>query len=293
MTSMSTADALKEYGYVGTLANSIPELKRILLASAARKDSVEEFTRAVQDSRWWKLNADSIKQYQILKSTKPGEFKQQRDKLETHIRTLAAQMGVRSFGGDFLHLVNMAQQFGWDDTTLQQHIGAYLGTKAIQRGVSFGGQAGTIQQQVRKMFADYGIKYSGYQTGLWTRDILTGKITIENIQAHLMNQAKAKYAGLGADIDQGRTVREIADPYIQSMSQTLELPQGTLDVYDPKIQRALTNRDPKSGSPTVTPLWQFEMDLKNDPRWDTTKNAVNSAYDQAAQIGRDLGFLST
>ena len=87
--------AIQEYGYVGTLANSIPELRKILLAMAAKNASVEEFTRAVQDTKWWKNSADKIKQNQILKATKPGEFAAQNILAVTFTTKAAAELAAR------------------------------------------------------------------------------------------------------------------------------------------------------------------------------------------------------
>ena len=181
---------------------------------------------------------------------------------------------------------------GWDDTEITRQLSYLMNSKsATQGGRSLGGQAGSVQQQVKKLYSDYGVKYTQQETAEWSKRILTGGYSVEQLQANLMKNAKSRYAALGADIDQGRTVREIADPYVQQMATTLELPPGTIDLYDKKIQKALSGRDPK-GQPFVTPLWAFEQDLKNDPRWDKTKNAVNSAYDQATRIGKDWGFIA-
>jgi hypothetical protein len=289
MPGMSTSEALKEYGYVGTLANSVPELKRLLSRAAANGWTVEEFTRALQDTPWWRNSADAVKQYQVLKSTKPGEFDAQRGELVNKVRRYGAEMGVglgEGHGSMLGWIVDHAQRFGWDEATIRQNIGHQLkGATA-----TFGGTAGTIQQQVKKLYGDYGVRYGSYRVNLWTRSILEGSASLEKLRAELMVGAKSRYAAIAGDIDQGRTVREIADPYIQLMASTWERPEGTIDLYDTKVQQALSRRDPKSGQPVLTPLWQFERELKDDPRWDTTKNAVNTAYDQAMRIGKAWGF---
>jgi hypothetical protein len=280
--------ALKEYGYVGTLANAVPELKRILLASAAKGATVEEFTRAVQDSKWWKNSADSMKAYQIQKATKPGEFQAQRGDTVAKVRRMAAQLGVglgEGKGSQLGHIVDMAMQHGWDDATLQAQIGHQLqGATA-----TFGGQAGTIQQQIKKLYGDYGLPSSSYTVNMQTRAILSGTSTLQTVQAGLMQSAKSKYANLAPQIDQGMTVRDIADPYVQSMASTLELPPAKVALTDPYIQKALTSRDDK-GQPTTVPLWQFQDQLRQDPRYDHTTQAVNDAYSMVSQIGKSWGF---
>lgn len=41
---------------------------------------------------------------------------------------------------------------------------------------------------------------------------------------------------------------------------------------------------------TSTPLWQFEQQVRNDPRWDQTDNAKQSAASLVMQIGKAWGF---
>ena len=290
----SFAEALKQYGFVGQLANSVPELRSILQRATTGPGapwSADEFSRAVQDSRWWRNNADSVKQTQLLRVTKPGEYKQQNDQIQNKIRTIAAEMGVRTFGGDFLHLANTAQALGWDEATLRQHIGSYLGTTSIQKGFTYGGQAGEVQQQIRQMYYDMGIPYSGYTINLAVRDVLTGKTTVQMMQANVQHAAEGRYPALLEQIRAGQTVRQIADPYIQTKAQLLEVPPESISLQDATVKKALQGRDPQ-GKPTLQPLWQYEQQVKDDPRWDKTKNAHEAYAGMAAQIGRDFGFIA-
>jgi len=39
------------------------------------------------------------------------------------------------------------------------------------------------------------------------------------------------------------------------------------------------------------PLWQFEQDLRKDPRWQYTNNARESVFNAVYQTGYDLGVL--
>jgi hypothetical protein len=293
MAGLSLKDAIAQYGYVGSLANTVPELKKILLSSAASNATVDEFTRAVQDSNWWKNSADRDKQMQILKATKPGEFNSQRNQAIQKVQLISRKLGVNP-GSKLNQYAASIMRFGWTDDELEQHLSALIDSKRgpVAHGDLYGGDVGNMQQQIRQIYANYGIAYSNVGVMNRVRSVLMGTSNITAVQAEAMNAAKSKYAALAPEIDNGKTVADLAQPYIASMAQTLELPDGTVQLTDPKIQKALTARDPKTSAPTVTPLWQFEQDLKNDPRWDHTKNAVNTAYDQVARIGRDWGFVS-
>jgi hypothetical protein len=70
----------------------------------------------------------------------------------------------------------------------------------------------------------------------------------------------------------------------------LEIPQTSVTLQDPYIQKALSQRDPKSGAVTSQPLWAFEQTLKADPRYDKTVQAKTDAYSTLTQISKDFGF---
>jgi hypothetical protein len=283
------AAALKQYGFVGQLANSVPELRKLLTRAAAGNWSNDEFSRALQDSNWWRNSADAIKQYQLLRVTKPGEFAAQRGETVTKVRSIAHEMGV-SVGegkGSWLgYFVDQAQMHGWDEATLRQQIGHHL----QGANTTFGGQAGQVQQQIRQIYYDMGVPYSNYTVGLQTRSVLDGSSTVQAVQALVAKTAKGRFPALAAQIDAGQTVRQIADPYIQTKAQLLEVPPDTVTLADATVKKALTNRD-QAGQQTLMPLWQYEQEVKNDPKWDRTKNAHNDYAAMAAQIGRDWGFI--
>ena len=67
---------------------------------------------------------------------------------------------------------------------------------------------------------------------------------------------------------------------------------------DNSVAQAARMADPNYGNmmqssgaaPVSTPLWQFQDQLRQDPRYDKTTQAVNDAYSTVAQIGKDWGF---
>jgi len=89
------------------------------------------------------------------------------------------------------------------------------------------------------------------------------------------------------------TVRQIAAPYMQSYSNLLEVPEDAIDLEDQVVQQALQG---SPGGPNQPPqmksVYQFERDLRKDPRWARTKNARESATSAVMSIGRDWGLVA-
>jgi hypothetical protein len=282
------ASAFDQYGYIATLANSIPELKTILNRALAGKWTPDKFSQAVQDSRWWKVNSDQVKQNAILKATKPGEYNAQRNAMIAKIRTLAKGMGVgltEGAHGTLANLVNHAMALGWDDTTLQQNIGHYY----TFRGGMSTGQAGALQQQLRQIRADYGLGNSDQMDAHHVHAILMGTESVDSFRAAAEQSALSRYPGFAQQLREGQTMAQIADPYIQTIAQTLEMSPSDVDMMDPSVQKALQAKDQHGNNVPMT-LWQVADMMRQDPRYDHTKQAVNDAYSMINQIGKDWGF---
>jgi hypothetical protein len=75
------------------------------------------------------------------------------------------------------------------------------------------------------------------------------------------------------------------------MSRILEIDPGTIGLNDRTIKQALTGLNPE-GKPMTTPLWQFEQELRQDPRWNYTNNAQEDLMGTARQILKNFGLVS-
>jgi hypothetical protein len=282
------ASAFDQYGYIATLANSIPELKSILNRAMSGKWTPDKFSQAVQDSRWWKLNSDQVKQNAILRATKPGEYSAQRGAMTAKIRTLAKSMGVgltEGSHGSLNALVNHAMALGWDDTTLAQNIGHYF----HYRGGVGTGQAAALQQQIRNIRADYGLGNNSQMDAHHVHLILMGQETVDSFKAQAEQSALSRYPGFAQQLREGQTMTQIADPYIQTIAQTLEMSPSDVDLMDPSVQKALQAKDQHGNNVPMT-LWQTADMMRQDPRYDHTNQAVNGAYGLLNQMGKDFGF---
>ena len=82
----------------------------------------------------------------------------------------------------------------------------------------------------------------------------------------------------------------IAAPYRQSMGAVLEVNPESVDLFDPTIRGALSSKT-KDGTPAIKSIWQFERELKDDPRWMRTDNAQDQAMGVGRQVLSDFGVL--
>jgi hypothetical protein len=95
----------------------------------------------------------------------------------------------------------------------------------------------------------------------------------------------------GEQIKGGVDLMDVASPFIQSMSEILELNPADIKLTDPTIRRALSGRTDSAGKIVPTTTSDFEESLRNDARWMYTRNARDTAEGFAASIGKMWGLV--
>ena len=151
------------------------------------------------------------------------------------------------------------------------------------------GEAADTIANLKKTAASYGVVYNDDWFNQSASNILKGGIDDSTILADITRQAKERYPTLAKQIDAGYNVQQIASPYIMSMANILELDQNAINLNDQYIQQALTGRN-TDNDPVTKPLWQFEQELKQDPRWRYTKNAQQDLMGTARKVLQDFGL---
>ena len=278
----------EDYGFVLGLLNSYPELKKLFKRAVDKGWDPSKFQAEIRDTKWWKTHSQAERDYLVKRYGDPASAKQDYNQAYIRVRQMANSMGLRETPGNKKRLstwaYNMAAK-GWDEAQLRNEIGKYV----YFNNDTWQGEGGETQEKLRSAAYAMGVKMSGQWYADKTRNVLRGLGTVQDYEDEIRRQAKALFPHWGKQIDAGQTVLDLASPYMQSMAQILELPGGSLNLFDPTIKKALTYKDPKSGKNTVKPLWQFENELRNDPRWRKTTNAQNSLMQVAHQVLADFG----
>jgi cell division protein ZapA (FtsZ GTPase activity inhibitor) len=201
------------------------------------------------------------------------------------IRIYATDLGV---GLDDAAVNKLAREWAagnFDTTTIKPQI-ARSGKIDFTKG-SAAEQLNTLKE----LAGSYGMQYDQGWYNTAATNVLTGKDDIETYKQYVKEQAKSKFPTLVAQLDQGFTVRQLASPYIQTMSNILEIDPNTIGLNDVYVNQALTGLNAE-GKPSTKPLWQFEQDLRKDPRWNFTKNAQDSLMNTTRKVLQDFGLVS-
>lgn len=283
----SAAETAASFGWSIEFFKSIPELKTLLDQATSGQWTPARFTAALQGTSWFRKTTESSRKYQTLRATDPASFQQQINEGTFRVQNLAAQMGAAINGSQARGIADLALKNGWGEDHLKRFL-SYQ-TKPQKDGNYVGGQAAAAQSQYRALAEEYGINVSDSLVQHWVQSTLIGGDTPESVKARIQASAASKYVALAERIKGGETVRQIADPYMQSYGKLLEINGQNISIDDPLIQRALQSKDAK-GKPTTQTVYDFENTLRNDPRWAKTDNARNQMSATANSILSTFGL---
>jgi hypothetical protein len=108
---------------------------------------------------------------------------------------------------------------------------------------------------------------------------------VETIQSNIRAiAANAMPDNVKKLLDAGSDLTEVYQPYRQSMATILEIPMDKIDLNDPTLTNAITDK----GNMT---LFDFKRSLRKDPRWQYTDNARETVSSGLTQVLKDFGFM--
>jgi len=280
-----------DYNVQMAVINSDPSLVTLFNQAVAQQLTPAAFAAKLRNTDFYLQHGGKWADAQIKKLGDPGDWKDQMAEAKTLIEQTSVDLGMQLEPREVDALANSALHASAGvansitSTWLNTHIATY-GTITGKGGTT----ADTINS-LKSSGAAYGIQHSDDWYINAAKSIVKKTATQEDFESQIKDLAKTKYAPFADQIDKGVTVQQIASPYINSMANILEVPSANIGLDDHTINRALTNLDDK-GQPQAQPLWQFETNLRQDPRWATTKNANDTLSSLSNSILKTFGLVS-
>lgn len=286
---LSEKELAEQYGFTSGFLNSNPEIKNLFKKMVSEGWSKDMFQAKMRNTKWWKTHSDKERQYLTQMFTDPATAKQSMSQANVTVRQLANQLGIKETAFTKKKIQEAAYNMvakGWNEGQLRYFLGQYV----YFDGGDFEGQGADVQNELRSYAYSMGVHQSDKWYADQTRQVIRGIATTSDMKNSMLRVAKAQFPQYSKQLDAGQTVADIAAPYLQSMSQILELPQGSINLFDSTIKKALQYKNPTTLQTQAKPLWQFENDLRGDPRWKQTKNAQDSLMQVGHQVLADFGF---
>lgn len=295
----SDQDMAANYGWALSVLRSNPDLSKLFdnaVKGPGSPWSSQRFVAALRNTNWYKQHSESNRQNQVLKGADPAEYNRRLGAAKTNVAAAYSQMFGRRPDAKLLNSMAMtAFTYGYSDTELHSMIGqSFNVAQQMKKGI--GGTLGEAERQIRSAIDDYGIDMGEPWIANQLNYVATGRSDATATANYLRQLAISKYSAYKNELENGMTVKDIAEPFRQLMAKTLELSDKGISLADPTIQKALQNRAPAKGkvpgAPAQMPLWQFESQLKNDKRWNGTQNAQDSIMAAGRKVLADWGLAA-
>jgi hypothetical protein len=151
------------------------------------------------------------------------------------------------------------------------------------------GPAGRYYTAVKNLAYDNGVALSDSAAMSYATKIVAGQLDENTAFSTIRESASNAFPAYADKIKAGIDLKTLADPYIQSMSNILEIPSSAIDLFDPKVRSAMsfTLPDGKVGAKSI---YDFEKELRQDDRWQYTNQARKEVADVTLKVLRDFGF---
>jgi hypothetical protein len=290
LTSPSQASqALDQYGPLAQIVQAVPDLSGLLNTAIQQQWTPAHLQASIMATPWYQQHSDTMRSLVMTAASDPAAYQQQVNNAASLVAQTAAGLGRPMSPDQARYMGYRYLSEGWSTQTLQDSI-ASSAAIGQEGGGAYAGDAGRVQTHMQQVAQSYGVPYTDQFIQDWTNKVQSGSDTIDGFDAAMKARAKMQYPQYAAQLDSGQTMTQIADPYMAQMAKTLEVPQSSITLNTPEVQKALSVRDPQSGAVTSQAMWAFTQQLKADPRYDKTVQAKTDAYATLAQIGKDWGF---
>lgn len=177
----------------------------------------------------------------------------------------------------------------WLENQIQTRLAAGNVAVSGQLGIPEG-PAGQYYTAIKNVAYDNGILLSDSAALTYANNIAAGKVDENTVYSTLRESAANAFPAYADKIKAGIDLKTLADPYIQSMSNILEIPSSAIDLYDPKIRSAMSYTLP-DGKVGAKSIYDFEKELRQDDRWQYTNQARKEVADATLTVLRNFGFM--
>ena len=267
----------------------------------------------IKGTNWYRGQTDKQRQFEYTKQTNPGQFQADlQDNASEIVRKFAAN-GLKVTAQEAITYAEQMMKssvivngkvINYDKNYLNQLMADAIdftqtgkvgtGDKVVYTKLS--GNLETLAGSLYKQAWDYGFDRTMSNEGFtkWfetsMKGLVAGTLQPTQIDDQLQKRAKSFAPGLSNLIDQGQTLREAADPWLQAMADVWETNANQIDLNDDYVQRALNVTDEKGNVQPIN-LYDAKKLARRSAKWDTTQNAKEEKTRIANRILQDFGFL--
>lgn len=295
--TLSKSAMAANYGFAQSFLNSDPEIAALFKKAVANTWTPDRFVAGLRNTQWFQTHSASVRNAIMMQTSDPKSYNENVDKMTAQVRDVWG----KTYGMDAVANIDQntmhqwgetAFRMGWTEEQLLDHMGSAINYQQLLASDSLGGSAAQTRAQLRELTANYGVDPGDNWMAQNLQRVLVGDDTLDGIQSRVRDLAKSQYQAFADQIDGGRTITEIADPYVQKMADLLEMNPADIGLKDATIQKALAGYKNKDGQVVAQNLADFADNVRKDTRWQYTKNAKTQVAEVGSQLLRSFGLIS-
>ena len=274
---------------VAQLVQSDKELARLFRRAVDEEWDADTFQYELKNNTdWWdSKSAPWRKAFELESTSGDKEWQRQLSLAGDEVRRMASEYGIQLSKEDAAKLARQYHYQGWADTPeLMQSRFAQLAKKAPQDERTKYNSVEQLVSELAGYARDFGMSYDdGWlrTTAIKLMDPRSG-LNMNQVMQQMAGAAESRYPafkgklGYGSGSGDGQTVttlRDAAGDYVGLASQLLEVQAKDIDLSDGMFRKAFNAGEGEQ--PKMMSLYDFENEVRNDPRWAKTKNAEDAA----------------
>jgi hypothetical protein len=302
---LSRDEMAAQYQSAIGLIYSVPEITDIFEKAVREQwvgqSGIDKFNAAIQNSDWYKNNnqyfrkAWAAENFGKTDGQTSADWQASLQNAQLAIQNMATKIGTRQYTPAELDALARRYLYeGWGEAGREQlmvnAMSGDIGGLPDERGnVKLTGAAGNLADDLRKIAQANGINYSESWFQAAAKSVASNLTTADDWERDIREQAAGRWGVFGDKIRAGANAYDLASPYINLMAEEFDMSPDQINLNDRYIRSALSGYDDK-GNPVAKSLWDFQKELRSDPRWMETKGALDQVSSTANTILKMFGF---
>lgn len=286
---------------VANLVQSDPELARLFRRAVDEEWDAKTFDYELRNNtEWWdSKSAPWRKAFELEYASGDKEWKRQLGLAEDEISKMASEYGITLTKEDKAKLARQYYYQGWNETpALMQERFSKLASKAPESERTQFNSVEQLASELNAYARDFGISYGDEWIRMTAIKLMNPNsgLNMNQVMQQMASAAESKYPafkgklgyGSSGDGETVTTLRDAAGDYVGLAAQLLEVQSKDIDLSDGLFRKAFNSGEGEQ--PKMMSLYEFENEVRNDPRWAKTKNAEDAAMSNVNKVLQMFGM---
>jgi len=291
--TLSKAALEARYEFAYDVISKNPELLAMWKkATNAKKGywTAEEFQAQLRNTKWYQNNAEHTRKAWTAEQLGGADWQAQLEEASLAVEEAATGMGATVSAEQKAQLARDYIYKGWGTPGREAMLEKALAASITLDDSLMSGQAGSLQERMLEVSRKNGLSFGNDYYQAAARSVASGLTTEEDWLREQREAAASQWPMWSEKILSGLDMDQLSSGYRSIMAQAFEIDPEAIDLKDPYMRQALTAVD-EQGNPQPVGLWDFEQQLKNDPRWLKTKQATNDIASVGMDVLRSFGMV--